>query len=369
MSLPIFGLGALYVVTGAIIFSHWQDRVIGGLTVTAAIVTLARVALIRSYHRAGGSSQDIAQLKIWENQYAAGTIIFAALLTGLNIRVLVIHSPLLHLVAISLIFTFGAGTVSRISGRPLICVSGILVATVPTILGLAYHATTDDPFSLHTQMFTVEAILIAAVTGMSLETVRHLHRSSVEHLTTQHDLALMAQRDPLTDLPNRLLLRERFQGSIKTTKGSKTHLAVHYLDLDGFKAVNDVFGHPTGDVLLCEVARRLKAIVRSSDTVARLGGDEFIVVQEGVRHHSEAEMLARRIIRQLSAPYEIDGQTMTISASVGISIAPENGLDLDELMASADNALYRSKSSGKAQFHFYNAAPTDDIPRAAGGQG
>ncbi len=209
----------------------------------------------------------------------------------------------------------------------------------------------------HTEIFLVEALLIAAVTMISLETVRHLYNSSVQHLTIKHDLALLAQRDPLTDLPNRLLLRKRFQDSVKTIKNAGRHLAVHYLDLDEFKAVNDLHGHPAGDAILCEVARRLRDTVRSNDTVARLGGDEFLVIQEGIGHISEAEMLARRIIRQLSAPYEVDGQAMRISVSVGIAIAPENGLDLERLAACADSALYKSKSDGKAQLHFYT---TDD---------
>jgi diguanylate cyclase (GGDEF)-like protein len=132
-------------------------------------------------------------------------------------------------------------------------------------------------------------------------------------------------------------------------------LAIHYLDLDGFKAINDGYGHPVGDEVLREVARRLNQTVRAGDTVSRLGGDEFLVIQPGVEHRSEAEMLARRTIKNLSAPYVVEGQEMHISVSIGIAMSPECGIDLERLITCADAALYRSKSGGKAQIHFYAA--------------
>jgi diguanylate cyclase (GGDEF)-like protein len=127
---------------------------------------------------------------------------------------------------------------------------------------------------------------------------------------------------------------------------------VHFIDLDGFKGINDVHGHPAGDSVLQQVSRRLESAVRADDTVARLGGDEFIVLQTNVSHEGETEMLARRIIRQLSAPYEVDGKLMRISASIGIAMTPDFGLDLEGLISCADSALYRSKGSGKGRLHF-----------------
>jgi diguanylate cyclase (GGDEF)-like protein len=137
-------------------------------------------------------------------------------------------------------------------------------------------------------------------------------------------------------------------------------MALHLLDLDGFKAVNDTYGHPAGDLLLQEVARRMLATVRAGDTVARLGGDEFVIIQMGINQDSEAEMLARRLIRSLSAPYQINGETLRVSVSVGIALAPEQGRDLEHLIACADAALYRSKEGGKGQLRFCGSADRDN---------
>ncbi|MEC3947704.1 GGDEF domain-containing protein [Sphingobium sp. HWE2-09] len=161
----------------------------------------------------------------------------------------------------------------------------------------------------------------------------------------------LARYDPLTGLANRLLVRESFLTRATSCRPDQ-QIALHYLDLDGFKAINDQFGHPVGDVMLGQVAQRLVATVRGDDVVGRLGGDKFVVLQPGVQHQDQAELLARRIIRQLSDPYQINGTEMRISVSIGIALAPVHGMDLDRLMQCADGALYQSKAKGKAHVHF-----------------
>jgi diguanylate cyclase (GGDEF)-like protein len=151
------------------------------------------------------------------------------------------------------------------------------------------------------------------------------------------------------------MLRERFLEPEPALHDDT--MALHYVDLDGFKAINDLHGHPVGDALLRQVAERMKGTVRADDMVARLGGDEFVVLQTDLGHPDEAQMLARRLIRDLSAPYEIEGKPLKISASVGIALGTDFGLDLERLLACADCALYRSKSRGKRQFNF--ATPGD----------
>ncbi|MCW4461182.1 GGDEF domain-containing protein [Sphingomonas sp. BT-65] len=165
-------------------------------------------------------------------------------------------------------------------------------------------------------------------------------------------MAQLAKHDALTGLANRLLLRERFHDASQAALRGNSRLAVHFIDLDGFKPINDGYGHPAGDAVLQEVARRLESSLRIEDTVARLGGDEFVILQADVAHDSEAEMLARRIIRGLSAPYAIDDATVHLSASVGIALAPDIGFDFERLLACADAALYRSKLGGKARLSF-----------------
>jgi diguanylate cyclase (GGDEF)-like protein len=160
-------------------------------------------------------------------------------------------------------------------------------------------------------------------------------------------LESMALHDPLTGLANRRLLPERVWMAIAHARRNKSEMAVLYLDLDGFKEVNDTLGHAAGDHLLRMVAARLLAAVREEDTVARLGGDEFMIALWQVTADADAAKVAAKLIEAVSQPYEIDGHTVTVTTSVGASIYPVHGEDVDELMKSADVALYKAKQAGK----------------------
>lgn len=350
MRLPILGLGLVFAILAGLVAYEWHDPVFAGVAAGALIVTGARLVLLRAYARAPRISHE--ELRHWERRYAIGNYAIALLLAVLNVQALTYHYPLLHLLTISLVFGFGAGVVSRISIRPMICVVSLLLATVPAVAALIGHALVPHTAPLHAQLFAIEAVMVAMITGLSLHTVAHLHRTTVAHLSAQHDLALIAKHDALTGLANRVLLRERFQDASQATLRTGNRLAIHFIDLDGFKPVNDGYGHPAGDAVLQEVARRLGASLRAEDTVARLGGDEFVILQTDITHEGEAEMLARRILRRLGARYEIDGAIVHLSASLGIAMAPDLGLDLERLLACADAALYRSKLGGKARLSF-----------------
>jgi diguanylate cyclase (GGDEF)-like protein len=169
----------------------------------------------------------------------------------------------------------------------------------------------------------------------------------------QAQLIHMAHHDALTNLPNRTKFREQLEQALRHAKRSD-HIAVLCLDLDHFKDINDSLGHPIGDALLKEVARRLVAIVRESDTVSRLGGDEFGIVHVGSElQASEASSLAARLVEIISAPYDIQGHQLIIGASIGISIAPDDGSDPDQLLKNADMALYRAKADGRGTYRFF----------------
>src|SRR3984957_8865893 len=162
----------------------------------------------------------------------------------------------------------------------------------------------------------------------------------------------MAHHDSLTDLANRVLLNERLERALVQIDQSEI-VAIHHLDLDQFKAVNDTFGHPVGDKLLKIVADRLRGLVRDTDTIARMGGDEFVIVQAPIADPAEATSLAQRIISQLSEPYDIDGHQILIGASIGIAVGPGDGLHPDKLLRNADLALYRAKDDGRGTFRFF----------------
>jgi diguanylate cyclase (GGDEF)-like protein/PAS domain S-box-containing protein len=171
----------------------------------------------------------------------------------------------------------------------------------------------------------------------------------------QAQITHMARHDALTNLPNRTLFREQLEQALRLAKrGNK--LAVLCLDLDHFKDINDSLGHPIGDALLMEVGRRLASCIREGDTVSRLGGDEFAIVQLcGSDDANPAVLLASRIVEEISAPYDVGGHQLVIGVSVGISLAPDDGRNPDELLKKADLALYRAKADGRGTYRFFEA--------------
>jgi diguanylate cyclase (GGDEF)-like protein/PAS domain S-box-containing protein len=165
-----------------------------------------------------------------------------------------------------------------------------------------------------------------------------------------------AQHDPLTGLPNRLLLDDRLQQALTRAERSRESLAVCYLDLDGFKAVNDRLGHAAGDQLLIEMARRLQACVRAQDTVARLGGDEFVLLLPAPGEPAELEAVLARVSSALNRPVLLDGQSAEVSASVGVALYPQDGHQADALLAQADRAMYQAKRQGRQRVCYSGAA-------------
>ena len=185
--------------------------------------------------------------------------------------------------------------------------------------------------------------------------VRLLHEAARDYGKMLESLAL---NDPLTGLANRRLLAERMSMALVHARRNKSAMAVVYLDLDGFKQINDTFGHGVGDELLKMVAGRLVATVREEDTVARLGGDEFIIALWHVSGIDYAASVVLRAIEAVSQPYDIEGVTVSITTSAGISIYPDHGEDAETLMKSADLALYEAKAAGR---NAYRIAERTDL--------
>lgn len=174
------------------------------------------------------------------------------------------------------------------------------------------------------------------------------HRKAAES-----EMARLARHDPLTGLPNRLHFREQLEQEIARTKWTGDAFALLCLDLDRFKLVNDTLGHQAGDELLKVVARRIKSVLRPEDTVARLGGDEFVIIQSGISRVEEATGLAERAVEAIAAPFDLGGCPVAVGISIGIALAPDEGLQPDLLYARADQALYRAKAAGRNTFRRY----------------
>ena len=171
--------------------------------------------------------------------------------------------------------------------------------------------------------------------------------AAIQRKQAETRLRHMASHDPLTDLPNRLLFHDRLEVALKRAHRDQERLALLYLDLDGFKGVNDTFGHEIGDRLLLEVAQRIRQCVRESDTIGRMGGDELTVLLPNVQSPSCVPMVADKIRRSIAEPFDLDGTTVTISASIGAAIYPEHGADKDQLFRHADADMYVAKRGGR----------------------
>lgn len=180
------------------------------------------------------------------------------------------------------------------------------------------------------------------------------HRRLVEALRRrERTLEHRAHHDPLTDLPNRVLFVDRLRHALAQARRSRECLAVLFIDLDGFKHVNDTYGHDLGDELLKQVAARLTGGLRESDTVARLGGDEFTLVLAPLADAGAAGTVAEKLSAALREPYAVGGRMLAVSSSIGIGLYPEDGRGAEELICRADEAMYRAKQAGRDTFRFY----------------
>jgi len=182
-----------------------------------------------------------------------------------------------------------------------------------------------------------------------------LHAESVAETAVSElgELARLGQRDPLTNLPNRLLMLDRLESAIATARRRETRIAVLFIDLDHFKRINDTLGHAIGDEALKLTARRLQSAVRDSDTVSRHGGEEFLVLLPDISQAADAVSIAQKLLAALAAPARAGEHRLHLSASIGITIYPEDAEDAQTLISRADAAMYRSKRRGAGGFEFY----------------
>jgi len=266
-----------------------------------------------------------------------------AVFVGASLVYLFLHD---NTVRIGVFFPFVAGAFylqgARIGLRWLLAVVAMI---------LAGHLLPWFPDAYSTFEITAACLYLSILFAVlyNFEKVRS------EHLEQEKQLENIAHFDVLTGVPNRMLLADRLAQALARTKREQGLMAVCYLDLDGFKSVNDNFGHEAGDQVLVEVTRRIKETIREDDTVARLGGDEFVLLLVGLQAPEECVSSLHRLLLAINQPIQLRGKLLRISASIGVSLYPEDEQDADTLLHHADQAMYIAKQSGKNRYHLFDA--------------
>lgn len=266
----------------------------------------------------------------------------------------------------------GRSTVDRADGRPALLAfersaSNGLGIAVERRLDEVLHSAAQRRLALAGWAWSLSLVLVAALAAMVLvarrqhRLYRELTRAEdekerlIEQLKEEKGRAYqLASHDHLTSLPNRMLFTELAVSHLNRARRNHAPFVMMFLDLDRFKAINDTLGHRVGDLLLREVADRLKASVRDTDIVARLGGDEFVVLLTELDAADAAARVARKLIEALARPMKFDEHELEVRASVGIAIHPRDGQDIDALMRNADSAMYEAKRSGRGCFRYYD---------------
>jgi diguanylate cyclase (GGDEF)-like protein len=208
---------------------------------------------------------------------------------------------------------------------------------------------------------TVAVLLATQVTSSyDAYSAKHNARLASSLKAANEHLRNVALMDPLTNLPNRILLEDRLAQTIRSAEREGHQFAVLFVDLDKFKPVNDTYGHDAGDELLKVVALRLRSCLRAADTVARTGGDEFIVVLHRIHDEASITEVGDKILAELSRPAQIKGRELNVSCSIGVSIHPKDGTDIHTLLVKADAAMYTAKNSGRSRLSFHTPAAVAD---------
>lgn len=324
-------------IIGAAIFAETGDFVVLALVITGVLVSCERLMMVRSYHRATAaaplSGRDAG---IWEQHFAIRSIATGVIVSAMGVRCFTLSDPAVHMLIVGVLFSYAAGTITRVAYRPRLALFNLLVVSLPSAITCLFH---DG------MMYLCLGISMVIFMFGAFDVIRHSYETIVSQLMLKRRFAGLAQRDALTGLSNRHGLNENLETVMLDAQRNGLGLAVHSLDLDRFKTANDLYGHPVGDAVLKEVARRLMRLTRASDLLVRLGGDEFILVQTGVTAREQAAALASRILKDIGAPYAINGHRIEIGTSIGIDLVSGELLAPEALLARADQALYQAKRS------------------------
>ncbi|KQM56235.1 hypothetical protein ASE69_00715 [Sphingomonas sp. Leaf208] len=330
-----------------------------------AIALVAGIRMIDALKRPGRAARTRSSKNSWaarqEFIYRAGALGYSALLGTFGLLTLV-HSDdgVLQLLAVTTTIGYAAGIAGRNAGRPWIALSQLCFASLPLTVGLVVSM---QPLKM--ALAAVIVLFVVAMMDITLQTYGVILKATLvsrEKAALAEHHAAVARRDDLTGVANRTAFREQFESRLQALGHGDRRLAIFWIDLDRFKEINDSFGHLAGNALLAGVAKRLDTEFGATGIVARLGGDEFAVICDVVSQ-TEAVAKGERIIALVEQPVHHDGRALCVGASLGIALAPSDGIDADTLLKNADLALYRAKESGRGQMRFYEPLMDEKIER------
>lgn len=328
---PVSAMGLATLSIGSVVGLSLSDSGLLGLTAISSAVTALQIGLMVLHRR----RPHLLSIERWRRSYASIACVHALLLGMIGARIMLAPIPDFRMLMLAATFSYAAGVVVRGSVLRWMCMSCLALAVMPVAIALAFGSRIDLGV----------AVLLIAIMLTSFETVQTAYATTVELLVTRARSIRLAGIDFLTGVLNRFAFEEHLDAALSSSDGAMT--ALHFIDLDRFKQVNDRHGHPVGDQLLMEVAARLSRLVRSGDRIARIGGDEFVIVQRDIASREAAHAMGVRVVQALGERYEIDGNVIDTGASVGIAVAPDDAVSRRGLVAKADAALYRAKRASR----------------------
>lgn len=336
-AIPSFVMSVVFAVCVWLTASHGGNRLALAVGVVGLLVSAVRLGTIVAF-KSEAFSADLTprRARTLERRFMLAYLAFAACLGVYGGVLFAAPGAVAHMLTSCLLVGYCAGVAAGIGLRPGIAIPAMITAMAPAIVAATLRF---EPMYLG--MAAVTSALLAA----GCRSVLERHRLTIAEIGKRITFESLARRDELTQLPNRLALRESFDADFArpSTDGL---IAVHYLDLDGFKPVNDQYGHPTGDALLGAVSQRIRGILREGDVVARLGGDEFAILQRGLHRAEETELTVQRLLHALRQPFRIGSHDIRISACIGTVTTADRRCDLEYLLERADQALYAAKRQG-----------------------
>lgn len=339
---------AVAVLLAVVVWSRVPVGHARAWTAFFALVTLARYALVMARARLG----DRYSSDRWEQLFTIGTLL-AGIAWGLDaVWMFPAHDLDYQFLVVMVGMGLAAGAASALSTSPVAYLCFLFPTVLPAGLRilLLERGTLPEVAGIAAIVFCLAMVAIGVNNARTMTAALRLRFINFE---LARELEALATRDSLTGLPNRLILVERLSSALKRADRGEHDVAIAFVDCDGFKKINDTYGHQAGDEYLKQVALGLQAAVREVDTVARLGGDEFIVLLERCGDKETVERIVQRILAAASSEIHIGSVVVKPQLSVGITCYPRDGSDAEELIKQADEAMYAAKRSGGNQYCFF----------------